>query len=135
MRFVFKELPGTSGDYLRPAVPVTVEGIPRAPQLCLLDTGTLHNRFGAWTADAAGIDLSGADQVRFALGGFVTTARQAAIRMSLGDETWEAPVWFCDPWPLAFHLLGQEGFFRWFKVQLRAAVYEIEIEPETSPGS
>jgi hypothetical protein len=45
MRFPFKELPGTSGDYLRPAVPVTVEGIARAPQLCLLDTGALHNRF------------------------------------------------------------------------------------------
>jgi hypothetical protein len=54
MRFPFKELPGTSGDNLRPAVPVTVEGIVRAPQLCLLDTGALHNRFARWVADAAG---------------------------------------------------------------------------------
>jgi hypothetical protein len=30
-------------------------------------------------------------------------------------------VWFCDPWPLAFHLLDQEGFFRWFDVRRRAA--------------
>jgi hypothetical protein len=130
MRFPFKELPGTSRDYLRPAVPVRVEGIPRAPQLCLLDTGALHNRFAAWTADAAGIDLTGADQERAAVGGFVTTARQAHVQLTLGDVTWEAPVWFCDPWPLAFHLLGQEGFFRWFEVRLRAAVYEIEITPE-----
>lgn len=130
MKFPFKELPGTSTDYLRPAVPVTVEGIPRAPQLCLLDTGALHNRFGAWTAEAAGIDLEGADLQRVAVGGFVTSARQAPVRMTLGDATWEAPVWFCEPWPLGFHLLGQEGFFRWFKVHLRAAAFEIEIMPE-----
>ena len=131
MRFPFKELPGTlSSDYLRPAVPVIVEGIPRAPQLCLLDTGALHNRFGAWTAEAAGIDLSDADEQRVAMGGLVTNSRQAPLGMTLGDFTWEAPVWFCDPWPLAFHLLGQEGFFRWFNVRLRAAAYEIDITPE-----
>ncbi|MGH2753214.1 MAG: retropepsin-like aspartic protease, partial [Actinomycetota bacterium] len=96
----------------------------------LLDTGALHNRFGAWTAEAAGVELRDAKQQGLAIGGFVTTARQALVHMSLGDATWEAPVWFCDPWPLAFHLLGQEGFFRWFEVRLRAAIYEIEITPE-----
>lgn len=130
MKFQFKELPGMSNDYLRPAVPVTVEGIARAPQLCLLDTGALHNRFAAWVADAAGIDLSDADEERLGVGGFVALARRAFVQLTLGEVTWEAPVWFCDPWPLAFHLLGQEGFFRWFEVRLRAASYEIEITPE-----
>lgn len=130
MRFPFKELPGTSRDYLRPAVPVTVEGISHAPQLCLLDTGALHNRFGAWVAEAAGIDLDDADRERLAVGGFVTSARPAPVQLTLEDVTWEAPVWFCDPWPLAFNLLGQEGFFRWFEVRLRAAAYQIEIIPE-----
>jgi Aspartyl protease len=131
VKFPFKELPGTTGDYLRPAVPVTVEGIPRAPQLCLLDTGALHNRFGAWVAEAAGIELSDAEEQGLAVGGFQTGARQALVRLTLGDVTWEAPVWFCDPWPLAFHLLGQEGFFRWFDIRVRAARYEIDITPET----
>lgn len=131
MKFPFKELPGTTGDYLRPAVPVTVEGIPRAPQLCLLDTGALHNRFGAWVAEAAGIELSDAEEQGLAVGGFQTGARQALVRLTLGDVTWEAPVWFCDPWPLAFHLLGQEGFLRWFDIRVRAARYEIDITPET----
>ncbi|HYU58226.1 MAG TPA: retropepsin-like aspartic protease [Actinomycetota bacterium] len=129
MRFPFKELPGRGRDYLRPAVPVTVEGISLAPQLCLLDTGALHNRFGAWVAEAAGIDLGGAEQQRLAVGGFVTAARAAPVQLTLGDVTWEAPTWFCDPWPLAFHLLGQEGFFRWFEVCLRAGAYEIEVTP------
>jgi hypothetical protein len=131
VKFPFKELPGTTGDYLRPAVPVTVEGIPRAPQLCLLDTGALHNRFGAWVAEAAGIELSDAEEQGLAVGGFQTGARQALVRLTLGDVTWEAPVWFCDPWPLAFHLLGQEGFLRWFDIRVRAARYEIDITPET----
>jgi hypothetical protein len=130
MKFQFKELPGTPRDYLRPVVPVTVEGISRAPQLCLLDTGALHNRFAAWIAESAGIDLTTADEARFAVGGFIVTAREAPVQLTLGEVTWEAPVWFCDPWPLSFHLLGQEGFFRWFEVRLRAAVYEIEITPE-----
>jgi hypothetical protein len=132
MRFPFKELPGAATDYLRPAVPVTVEGIARAPQLCLLDTGALHNRFGAWVAEAAGIDLPAETEQRFAVGGFVTTARRASVHLTLGEVTWVAPVWFCDPWPLAFHLLGQEGFFRRFDVRLRAALYQIEITPETA---
>ncbi|HEX9823933.1 MAG TPA: retropepsin-like aspartic protease [Actinomycetota bacterium] len=130
MRFAFKELPGTTNDYLRPAVPVQVEGISRAPQLCLLDTGSLHNRFGAWVAEAAGIDLAAAPQERLGVGGFVTSARRASVQLTLGDTVWEAPVWFCDPWPFAFHLLGQEGFFRWFDVRMRAGAYEMEITPE-----
>jgi hypothetical protein len=130
MKFRFKELPGSSRDYLRPVVPVTVEGISRAPQLCLLDTGALHNRFGAWVARAAGIDLDTVEPERLAVGGFATVARCAPVQLTIADMTWEAPVWFCDPWPLAFHLLGQEGFFRWFDVRVRAAAYEIHITPE-----
>jgi hypothetical protein len=130
MKFPFKELPGTSVDYLRPAVPVTVEGIDRAPQLCLLDSGALHNRFAGWVAEAAGIDLSDCEEQRIGVGGFVAVARAAQVQLTIGEVTWEAPVWFCDPWPLAFHLLGQEGFFRWFEVRLRASRYEMQISLE-----
>jgi len=129
MRFPYKELPGEDRDYLRPVVPVVVEGIAQAPQLCLLDTGSLHNRFGAWVGEAAGVDLGEAEEERLGVGGLVTTARMARVQLTLGETVWEAPVWFCDPWPLAFHLLGQEGFFRWFDVRFRAASYEIEITP------
>lgn len=131
MRFQFKELPGPGADYARPVVPVTIEGLPRAPQLCLLDTGALHNRFGAWVAEAAGIDLADAEAERIAVGGFVTEARRALVQLTLGDNTWEPTVWFCDPWPLGFHLLGQEGFFRWFDVRVRAARYTVDVRPES----
>ncbi len=127
MKFPFKELPGRSEDYLRPVLPVTLDGLDFAPQLCLLDTGALHNRFGAWLAEAAGIDLAAAPEERIALGGFVSTARRATTRLSAGGLTWEAEVWFCHPWPLSFHLLGQEGFFRWFDVRISTARYTVEL--------
>lgn len=130
MKVPFKELPGAGGDYLRPTLAVTVEGLERAPQLCLIDTGALHNRFGAWVAEGAGIDLGAAEEVHLALGGFATAARAATVALSLGDDTWEAPVWFCDPWPLPFQLLGQEGFLRWFDIRIRAAVYELDVTLE-----
>lgn len=130
MRFSFKELPGTLEDYVRPVVPVTVEGLTRAPQLCLVDTGALQNRFGAWVAEAAGIELVDRPTEMIAVGGFRTEARSARVRLGVGDLAWEANVSFCDPWPLAFHILGQEGFFRWFEVTIRAARYTIDLELE-----
>ena len=132
MRFPFKELPGAGADYTRPVVPVTVEGLPRAPQLCLLDTGALHNRFGAWVARAAGISLEGVETEELMLGGFRTEARNVRVQLSLNETTWETDVSFCDPWPLSFHLLGQEGFFRWFRVTIRAARFTVDVTAEGS---
>ncbi len=130
MRFPFKELPGSSSDYVRPVVPITVEGLPRVPQLCLLDTGALHNRFGAWVARAAGISVEDAEPEELMLGGFRTVARSVPVRLTLNETTWEAPVSFCDPWPLSFHLLGQEGFFRRFEVTFRVARFTLDISSE-----
>jgi len=127
VRFSFKELPGSAHDYLRPAIPVLIEGLPRAPQLCLVDTGALHNRFGSWVADAAGIELEGCATETIALGGFRTEARTASVQLRIGDAAWEAPVSFCNPWPPAFHVLGQEGFLRWFEVAIRAAHYSLDL--------
>jgi hypothetical protein len=131
VRLSFKELPGATHDYLRPVVPVLVEGLPRAPQLCLVDTGALHNRFGSWVAEAAGIELEAGATEIIALGGFMTEARTVPVQLRIGDAAWEAPVSFCDPWPPAFHVLGQEGFLRWFEVTIRAAHYTLELTLET----
>ena len=130
MRYAFKQLPGQAGVFRRPVVPVVVEGFSTAPQECLLDTGSLRNRFDAWIADSTGIDLSGAAEEVIALGGFSTVARTVRAALSIGDFRWEAPVSFCDPWPMPFQVLGQEGFFRWFKVTIRAAEHTIDVEPE-----
>lgn len=111
-------------------VPVVVEGDAAAPYVGLLDTGAVQNRFGRWVAQACGIDLTGALDEILGVGGFTTVARTVPVRLAVGDFEWEAPVSFCDPWPLDFQLLGQEGFFRWFKVTIRAAEFTIDLEPE-----
>jgi len=60
LRFSFVELPGELRPLIRPAVPVQIEDLDDAPQLCLLDSGATSNRFPAWLADAAGLSLDDA---------------------------------------------------------------------------
>jgi hypothetical protein len=36
------------------------------------------------------------------------------------ESSWDAPVWFCDPWPHPFGLAGLEGFLYHFIVTIRA---------------
>lgn len=132
MRFDFLELPGGDSTLLRPVVPVQVEDLEEAPQLCLVDTGATQNRFGAWLAEATGIDLTDAPESNLAVGGVLTTARHIRADLTIAGVRYDAPVTFCDPWPFAFNLLGQEGFLRFFRLQICAAESWLEIEPEVS---
>jgi hypothetical protein len=119
---------------LRPVVPVQVEDLEEAPQLCLVDTGSTANRFGAWLAEATGIDLSGAPETMLHVGGLQTIARHGRADLTIAGVRYDAPVSFCDPWPFSFNLLGQEGFLRFFRLMLCAAEGWLEIEPEPVEG-
>lgn len=131
MRFPFLELPGEGTTLVRPVVPVQVEGLEDAPQLCLVDTGATTNRFGAWLAEAAGIDLTSAPQGPITVGGVTTSARYGRASLTIAGARYDAPVTFCDPWPFAFSLLGQEGFLRFFRVTLCAKEFWLDVEPES----
>lgn len=130
MRFEFLELPGEASPLLRPVVPVQVEDLEDAPQLCLVDTGATTNRFGMWLAEATGIDLSGAPESSIVVGGVTTTARHVRADLTVAGVRYDAPVTFCDPWPFAFNLLGQEGFLRFFRLTVCAAESWLELEAE-----
>ncbi len=129
MRFEFLELPGPT-NLPRPVVPVQVEDLDDTPQLCLVDSGTAANRFGRWLADASGIDLADAPAATTVVAGFTTTALHARATLTIAGVRYDAPVTFCEPWPFAFHLLGQEGFLRFFRVEICAAHYWLDVEPE-----
>ncbi len=130
MRFAFAELPGEIGAPPRPVVPVQLEDLDRAPVVCLVDTGAVASRLGRWLADAVGIDLSKAPHDRIAVGGLTTTAWHAGAELSVAGVRYEAPVTFCDPWPFAFGLLGQEGFLRYFRLTVCAKEFWLEVDPE-----
>ena len=130
MRFEFLELPGGDSTLLRPVVPVQVEDLESAPQFCLVDTGSTQNRFGAWLVEAVGIDLGGAPETSLVVGGVLTTAWHARADLTIAGLRYDAPVSFCDPWPFAFNLLGQEGFLRFFRLEMCAAESWLELEPE-----
>lgn len=135
MRFRFLELPAAGGGVLtpRPVVDIALEGLDAAPVGCLLDTGALRTRMSAELAPLAGIDLSGALTEDFLIGGLNTAGALARVSLTVTDGadefSWDAPVWFCDPWPHPFGLAGLEGFLHHFIVTIRAYEGYLDIEP------
>ncbi len=112
MRYRFQELPGIRGR-ARPVVDLVVEGLELAPQTCLLDTGASDVRIGSHVAELAGIELATTLDSEIVIGGLRTTGRAARVQLELrqgfGSHTWSPTVYFCDPWPWAFGLLGLAG--------------------------
>lgn len=123
----FRGLPGPQGFVPRPVVEVEVGHQEPVHLLALCDTGALHNRFAGWAADAIGLDLRDVEPEAIGVGGQHLLARSTIVSLRIGGSTWEARVSFCEPWPWSYQLLGQEGFFRWFEVVVRAADRELEI--------
>jgi hypothetical protein len=135
MRFQFRTLPAASGGTLapRPVVDIALEGLASAPMECLLDSGALRTRMSAELAPLAGIDLTGGLTEKLYVGGMETTGTMARVNLTVADGTdehsWDAPVWFCDPWPHPFGLAGLEGFLHYFAVTIRAYDECLDIEP------
>ncbi len=137
MRFTFRTLPAAGGGALtpRPVVDIALDGLEAAPIECLLDTGALRTRMSAEIAALAGIELSGDLTEEFFLAGVKTAGTMARVNLMVTDGTdefsWDAPVWFCDPWPHPFGLAGLEGFLHHFLVTIHAYHGHLEIEPES----
>jgi hypothetical protein len=138
VRFEFRSFPAASGGLLtpRPIVDVTLEGLDAAPIACLLDTGALRTRMSREFAELGGIDLTDALAETVPVGGARTTCVYSPVTLTLTDgrdeHTWEAPVWFCDPWPYGFGLLGLEGFLHHFRVTISAYEEYVDIVPENA---
>jgi hypothetical protein len=137
MRFIFRTLPAASGGALtpRPVVDIALDGLEAAPIECLLDTGALRTRMSAEFAALAGIELAGGLTEEFSLAGVKTVGTMARVNLTVTDGadefSWDAPVWFCDPWPHPFGLAGLEGFLHHFLVIIHAFHGYLEIEPES----
>lgn len=131
MRHSFQAFPGHTGRP-RPVVDLVVEGLELAPQACLLDTGATDIRMGHHVAELAGIDLSDAIDDEIVVGGLQTTGRPASVQLELrqGKEshTWAPTVYFCDPWPWAFGLLGLGGLDP-FLVSINTYEESVELHP------
>ena len=136
MRFAFRSFPAGDGGVLtpRPIVDIALEGLEAAPLAFLLDTGALRTRMSREFAELAGIELTDAITERIAFGGAVTVGAYARVALTLTDgpdeHRWDAPVWFCDPWPFAFGLAGLEGFLHHFRVIISGYHECLEVEPE-----
>jgi hypothetical protein len=112
---------------------ISLEGLDAAPVGCLVDTGALRTRMSAELAPLAGIELPDALTEDFFIGGLKTAGALARVNLTVNDGTdefsWDAPVWFCDPWPHPFGLAGLEDFLHHFIVTIRAYDRYLDIEP------
>ena len=108
-----------------------MEGLHEIFYACLVDSGSVANRLPAGLATLAGISLEDAlDEDRIAVAGLATAGRLLRADVTVSGETLELPVWFCEPWPWSFGLLGQEGFFRFFRVTFCAAEGWLDVVRE-----
>lgn len=136
MRFAFRAFPAASGGEItpRPIVDIALEGLEAAPLACMLDSGALRTRMSAEFASLAGIELGGAITEPLVIAGVHTTGAMTRVNLTIREDTdsytWDAPVWFCDPWPFDFGLAGLEGFFQHFQVTISAYQEYLEIAAE-----
>ncbi|MET1002739.1 MAG: hypothetical protein ABWZ15_13085 [Acidimicrobiia bacterium] len=129
MRYAYAELLDDDAEIARPVLDVVVEGMAEAPIRCLVDSGSCNTLLPAWSAELAGVSLTSAERRALGTGGLTVEAAFATTRLTLGEHSWEAEVGFCERWPYGFGLLGQTSFFRFFVVTMRAADWELEVEP------
>jgi hypothetical protein len=85
-------------------------------------------------APLAGVELDNALTEEFYVVGLKTIGFLARVSLTVTDGTndysWDAPVWFCDPWPHSFGLAGLEGFLHHFLVTICAYDGYLEIQPQ-----
>jgi hypothetical protein len=137
VRYPFRALPAAAGGAYtpRPVVDIALEGLLAAPMACLLDTGALRTRLSAELAPLAGIEPDSTITDEFFVAGLKTVGRFARVNLTVTDGaqefSWDAPVWFCEPWPHPFGLAGLEGFLQHFLVTIRAYEGYLDIEPQS----
>jgi hypothetical protein len=131
VRHAFQSLPKLAGRP-RPIVDLVVEGLELAPQACLLDSGASEIRMGRHVAEIAGIGLAGSVESEISIGGLLTKGRSVRVQLELRQgaarHVWNPTVYFCDPWPWAFGLLGLAGLDP-FRVLLDTYEEWLELEP------
>ncbi len=115
-----------------PRLLLRVEIEHRVPLLCLIDTGAIATRLPAWVTDALALDLRGAVTRTIWLGGVRTVARRAEVELTVGDDSFACPVWFCDAWSPPFGLLGQDDFLRRYRLTLAVAEEWFSLERDSA---
>ncbi|HEX9775508.1 MAG TPA: hypothetical protein VGB83_08000 [Actinomycetota bacterium] len=127
LSFPFRPLPGSGIP--RPVVDVFVGALDVVPIACLIDTGSIWNRFPAWLAREASVDLRGAPASEVSIGGHTVIARGTMVTLRIGRHEVETHASFCKPWPWDFGVLGTEGFLRWFDAQMSVANRTLTLAP------
>lgn len=129
MRVDYRSLPGSAVD--RPFLDVMI-GASSHRVSGLVDSGSVHGLFHTDVADAAEVNLDGAEERTIEHGPqrlVQVPTRFATVSMECGGHQWDAEIGFGDWVQRDWGLLGHEALFRWFTVTFFGADTEFEIEP------
>jgi hypothetical protein len=131
MRFPYKRY----GPVLRPVVSVTICDPDTSKEfICqaLVDSGAEISVFGYEVAEALGIDTTQKkDREYFGIGGLQVECVTHAVHFQLGGWSHKANARFMlkkDDRKLPYGILGQNGFFQYFKITFDRFKEEFEIQ-------
>jgi len=138
VKFSYRKIPLSEpssyfgSSFLRPIIPVTIKhGTKEIRYAALVDSGADFNIFHADIAEAIGIDVQSGEPINF--GGI--HAQSGAIGyfhevgLEVGGHPYTTRVAFS--WDIASHghgVLGQRGFFEYFKVIFHYQKGEVELK-------
>lgn len=139
MKFPYRKIPLTvpteyfGHSLLRPIIPVTLKtDIDEIDYYALLDAGADFNIFHAEIGEAIGIDIESGEEIDF--GGIQSRTGAKGdfhdITLIVGGNAYQTRVAFSRD--IAEHghaVLGQKGFFDFFKVIFEFTKETIEIRP------
>jgi hypothetical protein len=116
----------------RPVIPFSFAKLPRTDVLGLVDSGANRVRVSDEFTTDLGVDLSGAPETTFFIGGQPYVERTVPVSLRIGKTgyTWKANVSFVTEWGYSFQILGMQGFFDQFTVRIDSRKELVALTPQ-----
>lgn len=115
----------------RPIVPIILKSSKKVTLYsALIDSGSDYCIFGLGVAHGLDIKLKAENKIKFrGIGKEELEGFRSEIEIRIGNKTYQTKVIFADINDVGYGILGQQGFFDHFDVNLSYQKQTIEIEP------
>ncbi len=116
---------------IRPIIPIILKSSTRvAVYSALIDSGSDYCIFSLGVAHGLDIKLKSKDKIKFmGIGKEEIEGFKREMGIRIGNKTYQTKIIFADINDTGFGILGQQGFFDHFDVNLSYQKQTVEIEP------
>lgn len=138
MRFPYKKFPlqpapggPRPGYVLRPVIPIRLQVGQRYVSFeALIDSGADFCIFHASLGEIVGLDIRSGREVTFhGVAGIKQHAYFHAVQLEMGGTRFPCRAAFSPQLKTPYGILGQTGFFDWFKVEFDLGVAQVRLRP------